>query len=90
MITRLRPRFSLRTVAVIVALVCAYFGALDVTKRHASHERVEGLASECLGPLLIQRDHLLLDTYRIRRQYFIWLIVFEFKLPFERECHWAD
>ena len=31
---KLRPRFALRTLVVIVTLVCAYFGAWEVTKRH--------------------------------------------------------
>ena len=29
-----RPRFSLRTLAVLVTLVCAYFAAWEVTKRY--------------------------------------------------------
>src|SRR5262245_13817229 len=32
-----RPRFSLRTLAILVTLVCAYFGAWEVTKRHATN-----------------------------------------------------
>ena len=30
----LRPRFSLRTLAIVVTLVCAYFGAWEATKRY--------------------------------------------------------
>jgi hypothetical protein len=30
----LRPRFSLRTLAILVTLVCAYFGAWELTKRY--------------------------------------------------------
>lgn len=29
-----RPRFSLRTLAVLVTLVCAYFGAWEAMKKH--------------------------------------------------------
>ena len=32
--TRLRPRFSLRTLAIFVAVVCAYFGVWEVTKKY--------------------------------------------------------
>jgi len=35
----MRPRFSLRTLAIIVALVCAYFGAWEATKRYIASVR---------------------------------------------------
>jgi hypothetical protein len=35
---KLHPRFSLRTLAIVVTLVCAYLGAWEVTKRHAAME----------------------------------------------------
>ena len=35
---RLRPRFSLRTLVILVTLVCAYFGAWEATKRWGSKE----------------------------------------------------
>jgi hypothetical protein len=31
---RFRPRFSVRTLAIFVTLVCAYFGAWEATKRY--------------------------------------------------------
>src|SRR5262245_14956452 len=31
---RWRPRFSLRTLAIVMSLVCAYFGAWEATKRY--------------------------------------------------------
>ena len=39
-----RPRFSLRTLAIVVTLICAYFGAWQATKRYA----VEDLRKERL------------------------------------------
>lgn len=33
MTTRLRPCFSLRTLAIVVTLACLYFGAWEATKR---------------------------------------------------------
>ena len=33
---RFRPRFSIRKLAILVALVCAYFGAWEATKRKVS------------------------------------------------------
>jgi hypothetical protein len=32
--TRFLPRFSLRSLALVVTLACAYFGAWEATKRH--------------------------------------------------------
>ena len=31
---KFRPRFSLRTLAIVVTLVCAYFGAWEATKKY--------------------------------------------------------
>src|SRR5687768_8900598 len=38
MIRRFRPRFSLRTLAIFVALACAYFASWGPTKRYASNQ----------------------------------------------------
>jgi hypothetical protein len=34
-----RPRFSVRTLAIFVTLVCCYFGAWEVTKRYGLRSR---------------------------------------------------
>ena len=36
---KFRPRFTLRTLAVTVTLVCVYFGSWEATKRYGVHER---------------------------------------------------
>jgi hypothetical protein len=55
-----RPRFSLRTLAIIVTLVCAYFAAWEVTKRYVAREQSRNvpnvLATRAIAPLLIARD----------------------------------
>jgi hypothetical protein len=33
-VKRWRPRFSVRTLAIVVTLVCTYFGAWEVTKKY--------------------------------------------------------
>lgn len=33
MVRRIRPRFTVRTLAIFVTLVCAYFGTWEATKR---------------------------------------------------------
>lgn len=35
---RFRPRFSIRTLAIFVTLVCAYFGVWEATKRYGVPE----------------------------------------------------
>jgi len=42
---RWRPRFSVRTLAIVVRLVCVYFGAWEATKRHAISVRKEEIGS---------------------------------------------
>jgi hypothetical protein len=39
---RIRPRFSVRTLAIFVTLVCVYFGAWEVTKKYGV-ERTPGV-----------------------------------------------
>ena len=36
---RFRPRFSIRTLAIVVTLVCAYFGAWEMTKGAAVRQQ---------------------------------------------------
>lgn len=36
---KLRPRFSLSTLAILVTLVCAYFGAWEATKKYGVQQR---------------------------------------------------
>lgn len=39
--TRLRVRFTVRTLAIFVTLICAYFGAWDATKRYGVVAAIE-------------------------------------------------
>lgn len=36
----IRPRFSVRMLAIVVTLVCAYFGAWEATKRYGLSSRI--------------------------------------------------
>jgi hypothetical protein len=38
---RFRPRFSIRTLAIFVTVVCAYFGAWEATKRYGIEKRYQ-------------------------------------------------
>jgi hypothetical protein len=84
---RFRPRFSVRTLAILVTVICAYFGAWEVTKRNAkvrANATVYGENDQPLRisnatipmPFLVVRDEC---QYRdakpkeFRRSYYVWL-----------------
>jgi hypothetical protein len=81
-----RPRFTVRTLAIFITLICLFFGGWEGTKRRASYERVEGFPSECIGPFVIARDWSNWSGgSRYRREYHVWLLGPTVKLPYERE-----
>jgi hypothetical protein len=92
--TRIRLRFSLRTLAVFVTLVCAYFGVWEATKRYGLGRGIEswGCDQSSPLPLVIANDehYFCLNGGRpgIHRQYYIWLLGPQFKLPWESD--WVD
>ncbi len=102
---RFRPRFSVRTLAVFVTLVCAYFGAWEATKRYGvpdpdwpcfpppdyKHEKIVSYA-DCPTPFILGRDEFYIDSgehLHFARRYYLWLFGPEFKLPYESEG-WSD
>ena len=96
---RFRPRFSIRTLAIVVTLVCAYFGAWEMTKRYGmatvrlvTSNQIINIASPV--PLLIRldqveplnwRDQWVLTKRVGSRSYYIWIFGATIKLPFESE-----
>jgi hypothetical protein len=96
-----RPRFSVRTLAIFVTLVCAYFGAWEATKRHGikqggghmllSIDPIEfgSIASaDSPYPLIVAYNESINQrpvTSKNRRRYYVWLFGPEIKLPFESE-----
>jgi hypothetical protein len=73
---RFRPRFSVRTLAIFVTLVCAYFGAWEATKYYALGSPVKIHTSDhgeqkwvvtldsCPAPFVLWRDEHLPDRER--------------------------
>jgi hypothetical protein len=97
---RFRPRFSVRTLAIFVTLVCVYFAAWEATKTSGvidilpSAPSHENLISPI--PLVLSRDvngernywrdsNTYVSQGYVRRQYFIWLFGPIIKLPYESE-----
>ena len=52
---KFRPRFSVRTLAIVVMLVCAYFSAWEATKRYGVRKMWYGVATSPL-PCIIRYD----------------------------------
>ena len=95
--TRFRPRFSVRTLAIFVTLVCAYFGAWEATKRfgvpkgnvgHRSLGDAYAAVINAWSPvpfLIICNETSPFDDDSQR--YYLWLFGPTIKLPFESELH---
>ena len=97
---RFRPRFTVRTLAIFVTLVCAYFGAWEATKRYGipgSKLKSKYVKSgSAPGPCLIVLDVLepgerdntqwgcVIEFERVRN-YHLWLFGRTIKVPFESE-----
>lgn len=85
-----RPRFSVRTLAILVTLVCAYFGAWEVTRASVNNE-FDGIQfANSPMPLLFWRVEIVREVWgdpgEWRRCYYLWLFGPTIKLPFE--CEW--
>jgi len=89
---RLRPRFSLRTLAFVVTLACAYFAAWEATKRYAlpKHFLVYGGFTDTYSPLpfVVRADEEVMvlngsPVMRTNHYYYFWLLGPMVKLPFE-------
>src|SRR5688572_5312529 len=85
---RFRPRFSIRTLAIVVTLVCAYFGAWEATKRHG----ISDMGADPLGevespmPFIVRQDEIISTDsvkYATPRRYYFWFFGAKIKLPYE-------
>jgi hypothetical protein len=79
--TKWRPRFSVRTLAIVVTLVSAYFGTWDATERFAEIE-LDTLFVDtyCVAPCLISRDQPSMGN----RGYYFWFFGLQHKMPIEK------
>ena len=83
-----RPRFSVRTLAIVVTLVCVYFAAWEATKRYGLKAIPNGSVSPM--PFIVGSDkftetHSLLNRnitmISRRRQFHFWAFGFQVTLP---------
>ena len=65
---RWRPRLSVRTLVILVTLVCCYFGLWEATKRQGTKDVVEFIqipySAEPIAPLLFRHRATLTHSYR--------------------------
>jgi len=96
---RWRPRISVRTLAVVVTLVCAYFGCWEITKRHGvaaiayeyeltgnivAHWGPTGIFhTSAAAPLIVRQDENFSE--HLSRRYYFWFFGYVAKLPYERK-----
>jgi hypothetical protein len=92
-----RPRFSLRTLAIVVTLLCAYFAAWPLTTKYGvpripevldRNAEVYLVNAEAPAPLIVRQDVLAFQSADFKRHYYLWLGVTKIKLPYE--ASWYD
>lgn len=92
---KFRPRFSVRTLAIVVTLVCAYFGAWEATKRYGIGAACRYSAESGRIPRGVLAPYpLVLTSWEYTSLshnwnqsicYYLWLFGLTIKLPFESE-----
>jgi hypothetical protein len=85
-----RPRFSLRTLAIFIAIVGAYFGAWEATKRFGarvpttSNRFFEKISDSPAPFLLREQTHFLDNSFsEPTTVYYLWLVGPKWKLPLD-------
>ena len=87
---KFRPRFSVRTLAIFVTLVCAYFGAWEATKRYGVVDERETSPAPFVvvwtdpGEARIDGRRVATWTPRPARRY-LWMYGMRMNMPFESE-----
>ena len=96
---RWRPRFSVRTLAIVVTLVCCYAacwgptkwqGLLDVQRNAWSTSHSISISihdASVVAPLFIRQDEIVWEPIQesYPRRYYFWFFGYVAKLPYERE-----
>jgi hypothetical protein len=85
------PRFSVRTRAIVVTLVCAYFGAWEATKKWGVPPPAQTISSSSVWPAVIVHGNspcpFIVRKYVVqgegRTEYHFWFFGLEVKLPYD-------
>lgn len=99
---RFRPRFTIRTLTIVVTLVCVYAACWGPTKtwgvRDVATKMQNTRETEPVAPLILTAEHGswvdVGDQRSVwirplsRRRYYFWFFGFVVKLPYERGIHW--
>jgi hypothetical protein len=85
---RWRPRWSVRTLVLVVTLVCAYLACWGPTKSYGIRDVGAGRASEAIAPLIIAAPmwgEVFADgSVYGGRCYYLWFFGYVRKLPFDQ------
>ena len=92
---RRRPTFSVRTLVVVVTLVCCYLGLWETTKRRGTSDVLAKTLKydvKAIAPLLVATGETKLSDGHVTytpdtpiRRYYFWFFGYVAKLPYERE-----
>ena len=88
---RFRPRFSIRTLAIAVTLMCCYAACWGPTKTRGIVEVAPSGIPGCtisrsvVAPLVVA-----LDEMDANRSYYFWFFGYVAKLPYERAWTYAE
>ena len=83
------PRFSLRSLVIIVTLVCIYLGVWEITKTWVVDDLISdrGLRCESPVPFVVVIDEIDYLNNRYIRRYHFCCLALMVRLPYAHECH---
>ena len=70
---RWRPRFSVRTLAIIVTLVCVYLGLWEATKKWGCS--AVGSFASSPAPFVVADEDPFRYTAEVERVYYLWYVI---------------
>jgi len=89
---RWRPRFSVRTLLIIVTLVCCYVACWGPTKAWGTKD-IGGELSVAIAPLIVENTHFGLggvmiehegeSVRSVQRHYYLWFFGYSVQLPYQ-------
>ena len=88
---RWRPRWSVRTLVIVVTLVCAYLACWGPTKNRGVNDVLkhvdQGSNTSRTMPLIVGIDVFVYDRRSTVHRYYFWFFGYVAKLPYEGESN---